>query len=203
MKGEILPGFDSDEVLRASEQARGIHTAERFFALEPEKATKVAEFVRDGAMSGAEIARVCHCSRNTVAAVRRKMYAAGVVSVEQLNKGRAAAWADVEAQSKDRILEIFADPEQRAKVSAKDAAIIAGISAEKLALTTGQATARVEIVGADLAEIERLIEAEVIETHLAEGVEGEKGGSLAKVEAIGSGEAKGLESGSNEGTPDA
>lgn len=171
----MLPHFDDDATLAASEQARGIHTAARFFEQEPEKARTVAEYIRAGAMSAAEIARVCRCSRNTVAAVRRQLIAAGAVSVEQLNRGSAAAWADVQHQSLDRIREIYADDEQRAKVSAKDAAIIAGISAEKLALAIGQPTARVEVVGGDLAELERAIDAECVATHLPAETLGQKG----------------------------
>ncbi len=175
---ETLPGFVDDDALFAEqERAAGIHTAELFAERQPEKAAKVREFLVAGALSGAEIARVCRCSRNTVAAMRRALIAGGALGVEHLKRQGSTGFASVRAHSLERLEEIFSDPTERAKVSAKDAAIIAGIVDDHFQLNAGQPTQRIEIDGGgegDLAGMMRAIDAEVVTTHLPEGTGGQK-----------------------------
>ncbi len=177
---DTLPGFvDEDALFAEQERAQGIHTAELFAERQPEKAAKVREFLVAGALSGAEIAKVCRCSRNTVAAMRRALIAGGALGVEQLKRQGSTGFASVRAHSLERLEEIFSDPTERAKVSAKDAAIIAGIVDDHFQLNAGQPTQRIEIDGGgegDLAGMMRAIDAEVVATHLPEGTAGQNAG---------------------------
>jgi hypothetical protein len=59
--------------VRESERARGVHTAEGMRKNEPERFELIAGMIVEGSLSERQIARGSRCSRNIVAAIRRKI----------------------------------------------------------------------------------------------------------------------------------
>lgn len=194
---ETLPGMPEDDaIIRASEQARGVFTGEQYAQHHPEKAAQIMQLLTEGTLSQREISRVCApVSRNIVTAFARKLASHGKIEpFKKMLRGRAGNLAALSFERAEEILTEHPD-----KVTAKDAAIIAGIAAEKYLLTAGEATSRVEHIEADDRDLDKL--AEAIEAEFTEhaapmsmcagcgGGKGDEASGPAEGAADGSGQA--------------
>ncbi len=181
--GQQLPLLTSDQMpasffAEAEADPRNPEfTAARFFQKHPEKYNAVIALTAEG-LGVLRIGALLQCSGNTVMAVQDRERG----QVEIL-KTRIAALARRGAQlCVEGILEALVDPDKRAKIPARDLAVIHGILVEKSELLSGGVTARIETIDRtepSVADFERMMRELV--TGLEAGSGGEKGAIEAEV----------------------
>lgn len=135
---------DWDEaIIVESEHARGVHTFARMLAREPDRAEAILSLVVEPGASQRHIAKICRCSRNSVAAGLRYALSQPDI-VEPLKKRSAALWGAIKQLSAERALELLSDDDY--KPSLRDLAIMAGTAEDKEQLLRGEATQRIEVI---------------------------------------------------------
>lgn len=120
---------------------RGRWTGERLFLANPKLYGAVVKLLARG-LTYREIAEVCEVSVNTVCGV---VYREGI-TIETLRERIGRLGLDVAHLTLDTIRDLLADPEFRKRITAKDLAIIHGISFTNAQLALGGATSRTESV---------------------------------------------------------
>ena len=155
--GELLP----------PDVMRGTFTAEHLEAHDPERFGLIAKLLCEGSLSQRQIADATKASRNTVAAVFKKLLARG--AIEPAKKQLAGDLLNLARVSIERATEAVQDDGE--KISARDLGILAAVAVDKAQILTGGATMRLEVVdGIGEAELDRFaaaVDAECIaETHL-------------------------------------
>lgn len=139
-----LLGAELDEaglpdVVYAASDAAGRFTGERIFLKNPQIYRAIASLL-GRSMPYREIADVCSVSINTVCGVAFRER----VPIETIRERIGRIGLDVAQLTLEAIRDVMADPVARAKVSAKDLAIIFGIATTNAQLLLGGATSRIE-----------------------------------------------------------
>ena len=167
-----------DELLTQSERARGVHDLRALELREPERFAMIRDAVTAQALSVREISAMYKCSFSTIRQMRALLGIAGASTVA-LKENLGRRFAGIVHASQERIAEAFADPEERKKISPKDAAIIAGISSQNALVMLGEANQIIEHRDAptlaDLDQLAQAIEAESMDS--VAGATGTKGGA--------------------------
>lgn len=152
-------------------------TAARFFQKHPEKYNAVIALTAEG-LGVLRIGALLRCSGNTVMAVQdRERGQVEILKTRIASLARRGAQLCVEG-----ILEALVDPEKRAKIPARDLAVIHGILVEKSELLSGGVTARIETIDRaepSVADYERMMRE--LATGLELGERGQKGAIEADV----------------------
>lgn len=146
----LIPGEELDQAglpasAYADAEARGRFTGERLFSSNPKLYRAIAKLLARGE-TYREIADICQVSTQTVTGVAYRE----AIPVETLRERLGRVGFDVARLSLEALLELLSDPVTRAKISAKDLAVIHGIAFNNAQLALGGATARVEL--RDIAE---------------------------------------------------
>jgi len=149
--------------------AAGEFTGERLFRDRPEIYQAIVRMTAEG-LSISAAARALRVSRNTVCAVRERE----AVPIEQEKKEVLNLLRKGMRLGAERTLELL--PETK---SAKDAALVTAIMADKHQLLSGEATSRIERVEARPDQVRQyldslpVIEAEIVEGEISTGIAGE------------------------------
>lgn len=139
LPGEVLDSAGVPAFAYADAEARGRFTGERLFSTNPKLYQAIAKLLARGE-TYREIADICQVSTQTVTGVAYREQ----IPVETLRERLGRVGLDVARLSAEALLEILSDPVLRAKISAKDLAVIHGIMTSNAQLVLGGATARVE-----------------------------------------------------------
>lgn len=144
---ELIPSSEMPGALFAEDEAEHHEfTGARLFARDPERYQTIVSLLAEN-LGILRIARLMKVSPNTVMAIRdREEHQVDIVKERVAKLCRGAAQMCAEG-----ILEDLANESKRAKVSARDKAVILGIMVEKYQLLTGGATGRLEHVAAEPA----------------------------------------------------
>jgi hypothetical protein len=135
---------DLPEVVKRC-NAKGLPTGQMFKKDKPREYAIICQMVKER-IPVISIARIMGVSRQLAEAIRQtEMMTMPLADIKEAISHR---WMNAFSVSMDIIEEIAEDPERRAAVSLKDAAVVAGIATEKHALMNGDVTARVEHVEA-------------------------------------------------------
>ena len=134
---QLIDGADLSVL--AEEERGGNFTGERLKQLRPQTYCEIITAIAGGA-SMRSIARVYHVSTNTVSAVVRSEASA----IEAVKKEIGARATAVHRLAWERLEEDLLDNEVMKKTSARDKAIITGITGDRLALADGMPTQIVE-----------------------------------------------------------
>lgn len=140
--GQQLTLIDDDAVLLASETARHIHTGEQLRKTNPEKYQEVCSMLAEGC-SYRQVARMCRCSRNLVAAVAQSG------TVEPHKQRIASKLRLVTEICTERILERVTDDNAVKDISLRDLSITLGVAADKSQVLSGGAS---QIVQVDISD---------------------------------------------------
>jgi hypothetical protein len=130
----------------APSETSGEYTGERLFRNRRQEYDLIVRMLAEG-MSAISISRIMQCAEKTVAAVRERE-SAFTTTTEQKN-AHGNRWRHINALYGDILVERATDPLALAKLSTKDAAIVASIATQNWQLLAGEATARVEHVEQD------------------------------------------------------
>lgn len=142
--GSQLQLIDVDEAglpasAYSSTEQRGRFTGERLFFANAQLYSAITKLLARG-LGYREIAEICSVSVNTVCGVA---YREGV-PIETLRERIGRLGLDVAQLTLETIRDLLADPDARKKMTAKDLAIIHGITFSNAQLALGGATARIE-----------------------------------------------------------
>ena len=142
--GKQLTLLDADETGLPSEayadhEARGRWTGERLFSANPKLYQAIVRLIARG-LTYREIAEVCSVSVNTVCGVvyRERL------PIESIRERIGRLGLDVAQLTLETIRDLLEDPDSRKKISAKDLAVIHGITLSNAQLVLGGATVRIE-----------------------------------------------------------
>lgn len=137
---ELIPSTELDLPELTEEERRGIYTAERFFARDPEKYRACVTLLAEG-KGQRKIAELLHVGVHTVRAVVRRE--AEVVATQKATV--AAQYGYLAGRLIDSALEDVENPEKMAKTSVVQKMTAAAIATDKQQLLSGGATQRVEV----------------------------------------------------------
>ena len=183
----LLAGADA-EVLQEQER-RGEFTGQRLKRLRPDAYRAIVEQYGGGA-SMRQLARLYHVSINTVSAVVRAESAA----IEAVKKRVGARATAVHSLAWERLEEDLADDEVMRKTTAKDKAVIVGITGDRMQLADGAPTSIVD---------HRRVEAEDVNRSFLDAIDVQAEEQERRQTGFAGGDAgqKGLPDGAAEGGP--